>query len=95
MDLDVSKRARLFLNRQLARIASSHLEKEGVVTHFLLPEFHYDPVNRTGILCFHDFGWELFSKLRNVGFKNVHARVYWSRGHGYLGKDQCVFGAVK
>jgi SAM-dependent methyltransferase len=71
------------------------IDGDGKVTHLLPPEFHGDPLNPDGILCCHDLGWELFSMLRSIGFKDVQACIYWSKEYGYLGKNQCVFLARK
>lgn len=76
-------------------VIRTRIDRDGKVTHLLPPVFHGDPLNPDGILCCHDFGWELFSNLRDMGFKDVHACMYWSKDYGYLGKDQCVFLARK
>ena len=71
------------------------LDADGSVRHFLPPVLHGDPLNQDGILCYHDFGWELLERMRDVGFKDVSARMFWSGDYVYLGKDQCVFLARK
>ena len=73
----------------------AELDKDGVVHHLLPPEYHGDPINNDGCLCFYHFGWELLDQLRALGFSDVAAYFYWSRQFGYLGGDQLLFKAVK
>jgi len=71
------------------------LGPDGRVVHHLPPEFHGDPINAEGCLCFTHFGWEMFSQLRQAGFRDAYALAYWSDIFGYLGTEQYVFVAVK
>ena len=67
----------------------------GEITHLLEPEYHGDPVNGSGILCFTHFGWQMLDDLRGVGFRDVYALIYWSDSFGYLGGEQIIFIAKK
>lgn len=77
-------------SRQLAQITPA-----GDVRHFGVPEYHGDPLNSAGCLCFHRFGWDLLDQLRGVGFATATALTYWSKRLGYLGRNQFLFLAVK
>jgi len=63
----------------------------GEVEHILPPEYHGDPLNSSGSLCFYHFGWELLQQLRFVGFESAMAYLYWSKEFGYLGHEQIIF----
>ena len=76
-------------------VVRARVESNGTVKHCLPPEYHGDPLCDKGILCYHDFGWELFDKLRSVGFEEATALLYWSLTYGYLGGNQYLFVAKK
>jgi hypothetical protein len=62
----------------------------------LPPEYHGDPINSAGCLCFYHFGWDILSSLRAAGFGKAEALLYWSSDFGYLGNaDQIIFLARK
>jgi SAM-dependent methyltransferase len=68
---------------------------DGTIKHILPPEYHGDPVNSEGCLCFTHFGWEMLEQVRRCGFSDAYAIPYGSREFGYLGTKQIVFFAVK
>jgi SAM-dependent methyltransferase len=69
---------------------------DGTISHLLPPEYHGDPLNTQGCLCFYHFGWDLLDELGNLGFQDTLALVYWSRELGYLGNgSQIIFKAQK
>jgi SAM-dependent methyltransferase len=68
---------------------------DGEIVHILPPEYHGDPVNTAGCLCFTHFGWEMLEQMRRSGFKDAYAVPYGSTEFGYLGSGQLVFFAVK
>jgi len=84
-----------FIFHRNENVRRAIIGRDGKVVNLLPPVFHGDPLNRQGVLCCHDFGWELLSMMRGLGFQDVHALMYWSREYGYLGKNQCVFLARK
>ena len=61
---------------------------DGAVTHHLPPEYHGDPVDNAGCLCFQVFGWSVLDDLRAAGFAEAHTVFYWSPDCGYLGPNQ-------
>ena len=73
-----------------ARILST-----GELEHILPPEYHGDPLNSSGSLCFYHFGWGLLKQLHALGFSSATAYLYWSSEFGYLGHEQILFIAKK
>jgi len=78
-----------------ANLIRATIDAAGKVTHLLEPEYHGDPINDAGCLCFYHFGWQLLDELRNCGFTSADAHIYWSDTLGYLGQHQALFCAVK
>lgn len=76
-------------------IVRARVNAQGKVEHLLTPEYHGDPVNPQGVLCFYHFGWELLDQLRAIGFHSAVSLVYWSKELGYLGGEQMIFLAQK
>ena len=76
-------------------IVRARVNSNGKVEHLLPPEYHGDPVNPQGILCFYHFGWDLLDELRAIGFLPVVSYLYWSPEFGYLGGEQIIFVANK
>ncbi len=70
-------------------------DEDGNIVHLMVPEYHGDPLNQEGILCFNNFGWEMLDQIRDVGFKDTYALLYWSKKYGYLGAFQSAFFAFK
>jgi len=65
---------------------------DGSIRHLEAPEYHGDPLNPDGCLCFYHFGWALLDELRALGFSEVCSLRYWSRELGYLGEgEQRIF----
>lgn len=76
-------------------IVRAEVGADGNVVHHLPPEYHGDPINAGGCLCFYHFGWSLLEELRQLGYKDAAAYFYWSAELGYLGGDQLLFMASK
>lgn len=74
-------------------IIRAYLSNTGEVVHILSPEYHGDPINSDGCLCYYHFGWEILDELNTLGFKDAKALIYWSQEFGYLGGEQLVFMA--
>lgn len=77
-------------NRIRARV-----NPDGTIEHLAPPEYHYDPLNPSGCLCFQHFGWEMLDQLKEAGFSAVSVLCYYSRDYGYLGGEQIQFIAEK
>lgn len=78
-----------------ANIVRAKRSPTGDIVHLLPPEYHGDPMNPEGCLCYYHFGWELLEDLKAVGFTNSQAILYWSSAYGYLGGEQLIFLARK
>jgi 2-polyprenyl-3-methyl-5-hydroxy-6-metoxy-1,4-benzoquinol methylase len=76
-------------------IVRARMLEDGSVEHLMEPEYHGDPINVAGCLCFYHFGWQLLDEFREAGFNSVKALFYWSDNFGYLGGDQALFTATK
>lgn len=76
-------------------ITRAKLSPEGSIVHIMEPEYHGNPVNKNGCLCYRYFGWEILDELRETGFRDAYAILYWSKEFGYLGNEQVVFFARK
>jgi SAM-dependent methyltransferase len=73
----------------------ARLREDGTIEHLLPPEYHCDPRNPEGCLCFQRFGWQMLEQMKEAGFSNVSALFYYSREYGYLGGEQLQFLAGK
>lgn len=76
-------------------IVRALIHDDGSVEHLMEPEYHGDPINTAGCLCFYHFGWRLLDEFRKAGFDSVKALFYWSDSFSYLGLEQALFIAVK
>jgi SAM-dependent methyltransferase len=70
-------------------------DPDGNIVHHEPPEYHGDPINSAGCLCFTHFGWEMLDQVKQAGFDDAYAVAYWSDSFGYLGLEQFVFVAFK
>ncbi len=70
------------------------VNQDGSVNHLKPPEFHGNPTMPGGSLCFQNFGWSLLDELKNAGFGNSTAHLYWGPWAGHLGSPFFVFSAV-
>jgi 2-polyprenyl-3-methyl-5-hydroxy-6-metoxy-1,4-benzoquinol methylase len=73
----------------------ARLRADGTIEDLLPPEYHSDPRDSGGSLCFQHFGWEMFEQLKVAGFSTVSTLCYYSRDFGYLGGEQVQFLAEK
>jgi len=75
-------------------ITRATCNSEGTITHLLPPQYHGDPLSNGGVLCYHDYGWELLDDLLNAGFSDAYALIFWSKEFGYF-TQQIAFIAEK
>jgi hypothetical protein len=68
---------------------------DGKLVHHEVPEYHGDPINSAGCLCFTHFGWEMLVQTKEAGFDDAYVVAYWSDVFGYLGLEQFIFVARK
>lgn len=67
----------------------------GEIVHHEPPDYHGDPINAGGILCYYWFGWSLLDDLRAAGFSDAYVAFYASREFGYLDPMQSVIVATR
>jgi SAM-dependent methyltransferase len=82
-----------FDTQQPKTVVRATIEQNGSLTHHLPPEYHGDPVDSTGCLCFQVFGWDVLEELRSAGFSDAWTAFYWSPERGYLGPNQLLIVA--
>ena len=66
-------------------ILRATIDQGGNVRHLLEPEYHGDPINGEGVLCFHHFGWDLLDAIRAAGFADVGLVDCWAPQLGFMG----------
>ncbi len=65
----------------------ARIDSQGRVEHLLPPEYHGDPLDPEGCLCFHHFGWDLLEFLREAGFREAIGYSIWSPELGYMASE--------
>jgi SAM-dependent methyltransferase len=65
------------------------------IEHIMPPEIHGNPVSQAGSLCYQNFGWDILEDLRNSGFSEAFASMYWGPWQGHMGRPFFVFCATK
>lgn len=83
-----------FLRESPETLVRARLDSTGEVEHLLEPEYHGDPLQDAGCLCFYHFGWDFLDDMHKAGFSDVRAIISWSRTAGHLGGLE-VFRAVR
>jgi len=83
-----------FCDLETTRIRAS-VNSDGSIVHHLSPEVHGNPLSQEGSLCFQNFGWDVLDTLRDVGFADARAALYWGPWQGHLGYPCFVFYAIK
>jgi GT2 family glycosyltransferase/2-polyprenyl-3-methyl-5-hydroxy-6-metoxy-1,4-benzoquinol methylase/glycosyltransferase involved in cell wall biosynthesis/Flp pilus assembly protein TadD len=69
--------------------------QHGVVNHILPPEYHGDPLSDAGCLCYQQFGWDIISVIKELGFGDAAVFIVESEDYGYFGSPHLVFVAQK
>jgi SAM-dependent methyltransferase len=78
-------------------LVRASLRTDGSIEHHLPAEYHGDPLDDQGCLCFHHFGWDILDFLRQAGFRRATGYSIWSRELAYMAAegDMILFIAVK
>lgn len=76
-------------------VTRASVGERGEIIHHLPPEIHRNPTSSAGSLCFQNFGWDILSSLREAGFADAAAHLYWGPWQGHLGFPFFVFSASK
>ncbi|HTU69709.1 MAG TPA: methyltransferase domain-containing protein [Candidatus Baltobacteraceae bacterium] len=84
-----------FLLSSSATLVRATVEDDGTIVHHLPAEYHGDPLDKQGILCYYHFGWDLLDALSAAGFRDRSAFAYWSYKRAYLGSPQILICATK
>lgn len=77
-----------FLAESRDTVTRARLLPDGSIEHLLPPMYHGDPMSDQGILCFHEFGWDLLNAMREAGFERTEVWTCWAPDFGYLGSFQ-------
>lgn len=74
----------------------SRANREDGVMNFILPKvFHGNPVSQDGSLVFTDFGWDILTWLKEIGFSKSNLEIYSSKKSGHYGGGELIFKAIK
>jgi hypothetical protein len=84
-----------FLLDSAETVVRARVTADGTLEHLMRPEYHGDPLDKRGVLCYYHFGWDLLEVLAQVGFINASLHFYWSAVRGYLGGTQFLISARK
>ena len=79
-----------FVLNNSKNIIRAVIDCDGKIEHIEPPEYHGDPVNNQGVLCYYHFGWELLNEIREAGFSEAGLFLYHSCAFGYLGGHQML-----
>jgi SAM-dependent methyltransferase len=72
-----------FAENSEENITRAVVQDDGSIQHLLPAEYHGDPVGTGGILCYHNYGWEMLNILLDIGFSDAYAITFWSKEMGY------------
>jgi SAM-dependent methyltransferase len=73
-----------FLELDQDTVTRAVVNADRTITHRLPPEYHGDPVS-DGVLCFHNFGWDILNTLRSVGFASAEVVNGFAPSFGLFG----------
>jgi SAM-dependent methyltransferase len=77
-------------------VERARVQSDGTIEHLMPPEYHWQPLtSENSTLSFRDFGWRVLDQMREAGFADPRALLYWSLELGYLGGDQVLVMASR
>ena len=76
-------------------LVRAKINAAGEIEHILEPEYHGDPMQDQGCLCFYHFGWDILKLCEQAGFKDAYCISTWSDYNCNLGNDLLFFIAKK
>lgn len=79
-----------FIETNAQTVVRARVDDNGTIEHLLPPEYHGDPINDAGCLCYYHFGWDLLDAFRSAGFADVQSVFYWSMELGYPGNQHLI-----
>jgi len=68
-------------------IRRASLRNDGTIEHHLEPQYHGDPLSNDGILCFHEFAWDILETIRECGFSSAKGLLFASPQYAYFGPN--------
>jgi len=74
-----------FLMQAENTLIRARVTADGVVEHLMEPEYHGDPTQSSGCLCYYHFGWDLIDTMQVTGFRDVTMLLGWSLAHAHWG----------
>lgn len=80
-------------NRSLSLSRAVFINQQ--LVHKYEPKFHENPLKSEGSLVFTDYGWDLLTMLKEIGFSTSRANVYRSLKFGHIGEGQLIFEFIK
>jgi GT2 family glycosyltransferase len=84
-----------FVLNSATTIVRARVRHDGSIEHVLAPEYHGDPRQPEGILCFQHFGWDLLPLLRHAGFRHAELVELRSLRFGYPADGIVLVRALK
>jgi len=72
-------------------LVRASIEPDGEITHHEPPDYHGNPVDPAGSLCYYYFSFDLLDVMRDIGFTNVEVTEYWSKDYVYLGTANLTY----
>lgn len=83
-----------FLINSKTNIIRAELQNDNSTIYFTPPEYHGDPINNEGCLCYIHFGWEILDDLKQSGFSDATGYIYSNIQNGHFGL-QVIFEGIK
>jgi len=74
-----------FIRNLEKTLVRAEISASGEIIHHEPPDYHGNPLDPQGSLCFYYFSFDLLDEIRAVGFKDVEVTEYWSKDYAYLG----------
>lgn len=74
-------------------VTRASFKPDGTLMHHLSPIHHGSPVHPQGVLCFHDFGWDLLAEIRAAGLPDATLFVFSAPHYGYVGLQYVILAS--
>jgi len=77
-------------------LVRASISQNGEIVHHEPPDYHGNPIDANGSLCYYYFSFDLLDLMREIGFADVQITEYWSKDYVYLGTaNQTYITALK
>lgn len=84
-----------FLRGRSEKLVRARVLANGKIEHIEKPEYHGDPINDKGCLCYYHFAWDMLDEVRQIGFSDVYSIFFSGSEFGYFGPEEIIFVAEK